>query len=140
MLTGEEGIGKVSVYTELVIKQVFNDFYNLAKYSLSPKIFKVKNENFKKLVEHEIENRDNKSVDLINKTNLLLIEIIDLVNKYDDLNKNQLKECMRSYHQNYNKFFDDIAFKMFKYGVQLGLELKKEETKKSLKNGELFKW
>lgn len=60
MITGEEGIGKLSVYMELVVKQVFNDFYTLATYSLAPKTFKVKNENFKKLIEYELKNRDKK--------------------------------------------------------------------------------
>ena len=138
MLTGEEGIGKLSVYTELMIKRVFNDFYHLATYSLEPKIFKVKNESFKKLVEHELKNRDKKSVNLINKTNSLFIEIMNLANEYEDDNK--LKEYIKLYNKNYNEFFSNIAFKMFKYGVQFGLEIKKDETEKSIKNGELFKW
>lgn len=135
MLLGQEGLGSLSSYTEMWIEQVFPYFYNLARYSVSSKMMKIRNDGFKKLLKEEIENQSKEYVYLVNNLKSLYLAIKEIQRDCQNMDKNQEynMECFDEYF-NINMELTKLAsYKMFKFGVGFGFELKNKPT-------ENFKW
>ena len=76
----EEGLEKISAYTEMWIKKVFIDFLNLSMYSLSEQMINVKNEGFKKLIKKEINSQNEEYINLVNCLTDLHLQISEIKN------------------------------------------------------------
>ena len=132
----EEGLEKISAYTELWIKKVFIDFLNLSMYSLSDQMINVKNEGFKKLIKKEINSQNEEYINLVNCLTDLHLQISEIKNVCYTFqgNENIKLGCFEKYFECLRNYTNFMCLKMFRYGVQFGLELKKDNSSDN------FKW